>query len=47
MKCGNGDIFLLQNWFIIPDVLRNRKARDPWPNVDAISGSQYHYGIKV
>jgi len=31
----------------VPDVLREQgKARDPWPNVDAISGSlQYHYGI--
>ena len=23
------------------------KAKDPWPNVDAISGTlQYHYGIR-
>jgi citrate synthase len=33
---------------VVPDVLREQgKAKDPWPNVDAISGSlQYHYGIK-
>jgi citrate synthase len=33
---------------VIPDVLREQgKARDPWPNVDAISGSlQYHFGVR-
>lgn len=33
---------------VVPDVLREQgKARDPWPNVDAISGSlQFHFGIK-
>jgi citrate synthase len=33
---------------IVPDVLREQgKARDPWPNVDAISGSlQQHFGVK-
>lgn len=33
---------------VVPEVLREQgKARDPWPNVDAISGSlQYHFGIK-
>ncbi len=33
---------------VVPDVLREQgKARDPWPNVDAISGSlQYHFGIR-
>lgn len=33
---------------VVPDVLREQgKARDPWPNVDAISGSlQYHFGVK-
>jgi len=32
---------------VVPDVLREQgKAKDPWPNVDAISGSlQYHFGI--
>jgi citrate synthase len=44
------DIFLLAKlvYEIVPEVLREQgKAKDPWPNVDAISGSlQYHYGIK-
>jgi citrate synthase len=33
---------------IVPDVLRKQgKARDPWPNVDAISGVlQNHYGLR-
>ncbi|MDQ3020138.1 MAG: citrate (Si)-synthase [Bacteroidota bacterium] len=33
---------------IVPDLLLAQgKAKDPWPNVDAISGSMlYHYGIK-
>jgi citrate synthase len=33
---------------VVPDVLRQQgKAKDPWPNVDAISGSlQYHYGVR-
>ena len=33
---------------VVPGVLREQgKAKDPWPNVDAISGSlQYHFGIK-
>ncbi|MDZ4713554.1 MAG: citrate (Si)-synthase [bacterium] len=33
---------------IVPDLLTAQgKAKDPWPNVDAISGSLlYHYGIK-
>lgn len=33
---------------LVPEVLRQQgKARDPWPNVDAISGVlQYHYGVK-
>lgn len=33
---------------VVPQVLREHgKARDPWPNVDAISGSlQYHYGVQ-
>lgn len=33
---------------IVPDVLREQgKAKDPWPNVDAGSGSLlYHYGMK-
>ena len=33
---------------IVPDVLKEHgKARNPWPNVDAASGSLlYHYGVK-
>jgi citrate synthase len=33
---------------IVPQVLTEQgKAKNPWPNVDAISGSlQYHYGVK-
>ena len=33
---------------VVPDVLREQgKAKDPWPNVDAISGAlQYHYGVR-
>ena len=33
---------------VVPDVLMEQgKAKNPWPNVDAISGSlQYHYGVK-
>ena len=44
------DIFRLAAlvYDVVPDILREQgKAKDPWPNVDAISGSlQYHYGIK-
>jgi citrate synthase len=33
---------------VVPDVLREQgKAKNPWPNVDAISGAlQYHYGVR-
>ncbi len=33
---------------VVPGVLKEQgKAKDPWPNVDAISGSlQYHFGVK-
>lgn len=33
---------------VVPDVLiKHGKAKNPWPNVDAISGSlQYHFGVK-
>jgi citrate synthase len=33
---------------VVPDVLREQgKAKDPWPNVDAISGAlQQHYGVE-
>lgn len=33
---------------VVPEVLMEQgKARNPWPNVDAISGTlQYHYGVR-
>ena len=33
---------------VVPQVLKEQgKAKNPWPNVDAISGTlQYHYGVK-
>jgi citrate synthase len=44
------DIFNLASlvYDVVPGVLKEQgKAKDPWPNVDAISGSlQYHYGIR-
>jgi citrate synthase len=46
----NDDIFSLAAmvYDVVPEVLREQgKAKDPWPNVDAISGSlQYHYGVQ-
>jgi citrate synthase len=45
------DLFNLANlvYEVVPDVLKKQgRARDPWPNVDAISSVlQYHYGVKV
>jgi len=47
---SDDDIFCLATrvYEVIPGVLRQQgKAKDPWPNVDAISGSiLYHFGIK-
>jgi citrate synthase len=44
------DVFALAAmvYDVVPNVLREQgKAKDPWPNVDAISGSlQYHYGVR-
>lgn len=44
------ELFSLANlvYEVVPDVLREQgKAKDPWPNVDAISGVlQYHYGVR-
>jgi citrate synthase len=44
------DIFQIANlvYEVVPDVLQEQgKAKNPWPNVDAISGTlQYHYGVK-
>lgn len=46
----NDPIFSLASlvYDVVPDVLREQgKAKDPWPNVDAISSSfHYHYGIR-
>ncbi len=46
----NSDMFRLAMmvYEVVPPVLVEQgKAKDPWPNVDAISGSlQYHYGVK-
>lgn len=43
-------LFQLANlvYDVVPQVLMEQgKAKDPWPNVDAISGVlQYHYGVK-
>lgn len=44
------DIFRLASlvYEVVPQVLVEQgKAKDPWPNVDAISGAlQYHYGVQ-
>jgi citrate synthase len=44
------DIFQLAElvYEVVPEVLKEQgKARNPWPNVDAISGTlQYHFGIR-
>lgn len=44
------DIFALavQVYDVVPKVLmEHTRTKDPWPNVDAISGAlQYHYGIR-
>jgi citrate synthase len=44
------DIFKLASlvYEVVPGVLKEQgKAKNPWPNVDAISGTlQYHYGVK-
>lgn len=43
------ELFALTNmvYDIVPEVLREQgKAKNPWPNLDAISGVlQYHYGV--
>jgi citrate synthase len=47
--CPKDEVFsIVANIFrIVPDVLKEQgKAKDPWPNVDAISGSLlYHFGL--
>jgi citrate synthase len=46
----NDDVFDLASlvYDVVPGVLKEQgKAKDPWPNVDAISGAlQYHYGVR-
>jgi citrate synthase len=47
--CPKEEIFQIVDriFAIVPNVLREQgKAKDPWPNVDAISGSLlYHFGL--
>jgi citrate synthase len=47
--CASDEIFRIVDaiFRVVPDVLREQgKAKDPWPNVDAISGSLlYHFGL--
>lgn len=46
----NDDLFRLAElvYQVVPGVLKAQgKAKNPWPNVDAISGTlQYHYGVR-
>jgi len=48
--CADDDVFRIVDriFAIVPGVLKEQgKAKDPWPNVDAISGSLlYHFGLK-
>lgn len=48
-RIKDDEIFSLASmvYDVVPDVLREQgKAKNPWPNVDAISGAvQFHYGI--
>jgi citrate synthase len=47
--CAKDDVFRIVDriFAIVPGVLKEQgKAKDPWPNVDAISGSLlYHFGL--
>ncbi len=47
--CAKDETFQIVDklFALVPDVLREQgKAKDPWPNVDAISGSLlYHFGL--
>jgi citrate synthase len=47
--CAKDEVFQIVDaiFRVVPDVLREQgKAKDPWPNVDAISGSLlYHFGL--
>jgi citrate synthase len=48
--CANDEVFKIVAaiFRVVPGVLKEQgKAKDPWPNVDAISGSLlYHFGLK-
>ena len=48
--CAKDEVFQIVDriFAIVPGVLKEQgKAKDPWPNVDAISGSLlYHFGMK-
>jgi citrate synthase len=48
--CPDDELFRIVDriFAVVPEVLRAQgKARDPWPNVDAISGALlYHFGLK-
>jgi len=48
--CPDDPVFKIMSnvYNVIPDVLKEHgKAKNPWPNVDAASGSLlYHYGMK-
>jgi citrate synthase len=48
--CADDEVFRIVAaiFRVVPDVLKEQgKAKDPWPNVDAISGSLlYHFGLK-
>ena len=47
--CANDELFRIVDkiFAVVPGVLREHgKAKDPWPNVDAISGALlYHFGL--
>lgn len=47
--CAQDEVFRIVDriFALVPDVLKEQgKAKDPWPNVDAISGSLlYHFGL--
>jgi citrate synthase len=47
--CPHDEVFRIVDrlYTLVPDILREQgKAKDPWPNVDAISGSLlYHFGL--
>ncbi|MCC6476509.1 citrate (Si)-synthase [bacterium] len=48
-ECPNAPVFKLaeQVFNVVPEILKGiQKIKDPWPNVDSISGPRlYHYGV--